>query len=119
MRNGKAAGVDELLMDITRSRDAGNAPYRNFFKRCSLPKIRKWKDLRPYFDDINYMLLRKFYKNVADIDLMVGVLLEKRCETQAGPIATCIISEQFYRFRYGDRFFYSNENRPYPFTKRL
>lgn len=49
------------------------------------------------------------YEDVDDIDLTVGGSLEKLVPgTLAGPTFLCILTEQFYRTRVGDRFFYEN-----------
>lgn len=118
MINGIPAGIDLLQIDITRCRDAGNAPYPTYFEWCGLPPINSFSDLKQYFSVENFKFLRKFYDDYRDIDLFTGILLEERPSSLLGPIATCIISEQFYRFRFGDRHFFTNENSPYPFTRR-
>lgn len=33
-----------------------------------------------------------------------------------GPTFKCIAKTQFSRYKYGDRFFYTHSNSPYPFT---
>lgn len=65
------------------------------------------------------VILQKIYESVFDIDLVVGLLLERNSHQYTGPVARYILEEQFYRFRYGDRFFYSHENNPYPFTEGM
>lgn len=62
--------------------------------------------------------LRNLYATVDDVDLLVAALLEKPCsEGMVGPTARCIISDVFYRTRYGDRFFHDVENQPGSFTQ--
>lgn len=62
--------------------------------------------------------LQRSYKHVNDIDLLVGGMLEKPIEnTLFGPVILHILREQFYRLMVGDRYFYSNKNQTYPFTK--
>lgn len=56
------------------------------------------------------------YDSVYDLDLITGVFLETKVDYM-GPVARCIISEQFDRSRRGDRYFYTNANRPHPFTR--
>lgn len=53
-----------------------------------------------------------------DIDLMVGILLEKHSDGAiVGPTAQCIIADGFYRYKSGDRFFYDVQGQPGSFTK--
>lgn len=114
--NGKIAGADGFLLDVMRGRDGGIQPFIYFYSWCFSIKIKCWCDLKPYFEREHYKLLRKMYKNVEDIDLIVGILLEKRCGNEMGKIGGCIVLEQFYRFKYGDRFFYSHQDLPHSFT---
>lgn len=67
-----------------------------------------------FFQSINK--LQQVYKSPLDVDLLVGLLLEEKLGTYAGPVGTYILEEQFYRFKYGNRFYYSHENNPHPFT---
>ncbi len=53
-----------------------------------------------------------------DIDLMVGILLEKPSDGAiVGPTTQCIIADAFYRYKAGDRFFYDVQGQPGSFTK--
>lgn len=68
------------------------------------------------FKDI--ALLKKFYADVVDIDLIVGSLLEKPAEgAMVGETARCIIADGFYRIRYGDRLFCDVQGQPGSFTQ--
>lgn len=61
--------------------------------------------------------MRKLYVTVNDIDLIVGILLEPPSpDAMVGETARCIISEVFYRLRYGDRFFFDVEGEPGSFS---
>lgn len=62
------------------------------------------------------MKLKSVYKHPKDVDLLVGLLLEEKNGTYLGPVSRYIIEEQFYRFKFGNRFFYSHKNNPHPFT---
>lgn len=59
------------------------------------------------------------YDSVFDVDLFVGLLLEEKSGVYVGKITQCIIEEQFFRYKYGDRFFYSHTNGPYPLTEGM
>lgn len=113
---GQTVGVDGFMVDIMRSRDSGVAPFTKFVDRCFSKKVQSWDDLEPYFESKHLKLLRKLYEDVNDVDLMAALLLEKRCNNLIGQIGGCIMAEQFYRYRYGDRFFYSHSNNPHKFT---
>ena len=56
-----------------------------------------------FSDDIEK--LKKTYKHVDDIDLFAGGFLEKR-DTDAilGPVFRCIVRDQFYKLKFGDRY---------------
>lgn len=62
--------------------------------------------------------LKTLYATVNDVDLHVGALLEVPEEgSMVGPIARCIISDSFFRYKYGDRFFYDVQGQPGSFTQ--
>jgi peroxidase len=49
----------------------------------------------------------RIYKNVDDIELIVGALLEKPVKgSMIGSTMMCIIRDQLVRIRMGDRYFY-------------
>lgn len=62
-------------------------------------------------------LLSKFYADVADVDLLVGCLLEPTVDdSMIGETTRCVLADGFYRLRYGDRFFCDVEGQPGSFT---
>lgn len=117
-KNYGFVGIDQMLFDVMRSRDVGHQPYIKYLEYCFSVEIRNWKDIIPFFDSKALDVLKRIYENVCDIEFMVGMLLERRDGTVFGKTSSCIVAEQFYRFKYGDRFFYSNPESSYPFTKR-
>lgn len=108
MFKSNETGIDLLAIDILRGRDVGVPPYYALLEYCERIEVKDWPDLVPYFPTETLFLLQKMYESVFDVDLLTGTLLEKKEETIFyGRVGRCIVSEQFYRFKYGDRFFYS------------
>jgi len=64
--------------------------------------------------------LKSIYKDVDDIDLYVGGLLEINQQNDGllGPTFMCIIADNFLKVKYEDRYFYEagHGTNPYPFT---
>lgn len=61
--------------------------------------------------------LEKLYDNPNDVDLIVGGMLEKPVEDSIfGPTFRYLLSEQFARTRWTDRYFYDSLAQPLPFT---
>lgn len=116
---GKDVGVDGFILDVMRSRDTGTAPFIDYYQMCTNSVVKNWKDLKSHFETDHFELMQQLYKDVSDIELMVGILLEKRRGNFIGKIGGCLVAEQFYRYRYGDRFFYAHPNNPYPFSSSL
>lgn len=109
-------GVDGFILDVMRSRDSGTARFIDYYGMCQSKKINNWEDLESDFENEHFKLLKEMYTHVRDIDLMVGILLEKRCGNLMGNIGGCLVAKQFSNFKYGDRFFYSHRNNPHSFT---
>lgn len=110
-------GVDGLILDVMRSRDSGTAPFISYYKICGDNReIKSWNDLKPDFEEDHFNLLQTMYGDgkdtFKDIDLMIGILLERRCRNLMGKIGGCLVAEQFRRFKFGDRFFYTHSNNP-------
>jgi len=61
--------------------------------------------------------LKNLYSCVDDIDFIVGALLEMPAEgSKVGLTSRCIIADNFYRQKIGDRFFYDILGQPGSFT---
>lgn len=123
MKDSRGMGIDLFSIDIKRARDHGVPPYYAYISSCTNTpvQINTWADLDPYFTPASSKILQSIYKSPRDIDLLVGVLGERRetAYTILGKIGSCIIAEQFKRFKFGDRFFYQWNDGPNPFTKGL
>ena len=63
------------------------------------------------FTDFNDgSLLEKLYEVPDDVDLYVGGMLENHAPDELlGETFSCLIVQQFYNSRYGDRFWYERE----------
>ena len=81
--------------------------------------MTNWHDLT-WFNGINFQkieLVRQIYTSVDDIDLFVAANFENKREGhRLSPVMECIIGEQFYRWKNGDRFWYEIEGQPHSFT---
>ncbi|XP_054279946.1 peroxidase-like isoform X2 [Macrosteles quadrilineatus] len=110
-------GLDGLSLDIQRGRDHGLPSYNSFRDKCGIRKARYFDDLADTIPTQTISQLKKLYKSVDDIDLLVGGMAEYASEGVVGPVFKCIIAEQFKRTRTGDRFFYDNGFVPGAFTE--
>lgn len=76
-------------------------------------------DFKRYFlFSQNIDLLKRVYDSVDDIDLFVGMSMERPHSSGAlvGETFLCLIGDQFARLKKGDRFFYDLENQAGSFT---
>lgn len=119
LKNERGVGYDLCAVDIMRGRDFGVPPYIDHFQRCAGTTISSWNGLTEFFSEGHLRLLKRIYKNVKDIDLIVGVMLEPKQFGTYGVIGACIIGEQFHRSKFGNRFFYTFQESPYPFNKGI
>lgn len=73
----RAERVDMASLDMYRDRERSVARYNQLRRSLIMPTIKKWEDLT---DDVNTLnILRELYgNNVERLDLLVGLLLEKK-----------------------------------------
>ncbi|PAV84824.1 hypothetical protein WR25_10081 isoform B [Diploscapter pachys] len=111
IRGKPASGVDLIATNIMRGRDTGVAPYVNYRSFAKLSPVTKFDDLVVDMGADRVNLLKTVYANVNDIDLYVGILMEKPMNgALIGPTGGRIIAEQFRRLRDGDRFYFEHSN---------
>ena len=68
----------------------------------------------------NIANLRRVYKNVEDIDLFIGMIVESPNRSSKALVADtflCLIGDQFARLKQGDRYFYDLGGQSGSFTQ--
>ncbi|GLV44154.1 Peroxidase [Carabus blaptoides fortunei] len=116
-KNNSQFGFDLKAIDIQRNRDHGLASYNDYRQFCGLSKAFSFHDFLDVISGENVEKLARLYESPDDVDLTVGGSLEKVIPgTLAGPTFLCILTEQFYRTRAGDRYWFENGYSGAPFT---
>ncbi|KAL7016140.1 hypothetical protein ACKWTF_009936 [Chironomus riparius] len=106
-RRGMPFGADLRAIDIQRNRDHGLASYNDFREFCGIRRASSWDDYLDLISQRDVDNLRSLYVSHEDVDLTVGGSLEAHVNgALAGPTFLCILTEQFYRTRVGDRYFF-------------
>ncbi|XP_048489572.1 peroxidase isoform X2 [Plutella xylostella] len=102
-------GGDLRATDIQRGRDHGLPTYVAARGACGLPVPHSFHDMTDYISEENVRIMESIYASPADVELVVAGSLERLVPgAQAGPTFLCILTEQFYRTRVADRYFYEN-----------
>ncbi|KAL7647414.1 UNVERIFIED_CONTAM: hypothetical protein RMT77_001010 [Armadillidium vulgare] len=106
-------GSDLHARNIKRGRDHGIPGYIFWFNRCAekhqKPLIETFEDLCNYMPNSVVDTFKELYENVEDIDLFPAGIAEFEVPGGLiGPTFACIIAEQFYHIKYGDRFWFEN-----------
>lgn len=118
-RRNMPFGGDLRAIDIQRNRDHGLASYNDYREFCGMRRAQRWEDFLDLLSPKTVETLEALYASVDDVDLTVGGSLEAHVEdTLAGPTFLCILTEQFYRTRVGDRFFFERGNKDTAFSRR-
>ncbi|XP_017785895.1 PREDICTED: peroxidase [Nicrophorus vespilloides] len=116
-RGDRPFGADLKAIDIQRNRDHGLASYNDMRHFCGLPKAHTFDDFTDVISKENVQKLAALYPDPDDVDLTVGGSLEAHVPgTLAGPTFLCILTEQFFRTRAGDRFWYEHSEHNNGFT---
>lgn len=117
-RANRPFGGDLRAIDIQRNRDHGLASYNDYREFCGLGRAHRWEDFLDLISEKLVQRLQSVYDDFDDVDVTVGGSLETHVQdTLAGPTFLCILTEQFFRTRVGDRFFYENGAKDIAFTR--
>lgn len=117
-RGNRPFGGDLRAIDIQRNRDHGLASYNDFREFCGLRRASSWEDFLDLIPPKDLENLQSLYSSHEDVDLTVGGSIETHVAgALAGPTFLCILTEQFFRTRVGDRFFYEHGDKDVSFTR--
>lgn len=116
-RRNMPFGSDLRSLDIQRNRDHGLASYNDMREFCGLRRAHSWEEYGDLLSPKVIATLKSLYESHEDVDLTVGGSLEAHVAgSLAGPTFLCILTEQFYRTRVGDRFWFENGDKMTGFT---
>jgi len=110
-------GLDLMSFNIQRGRDHGLPGYNAFRELCGLPRVRDWNGYTDVMPGFFVEALRQIYKHVDDVDVFIAGMGEKPAKgSLIGPTFKCLITYQFQRMKFGDRFHYQQPGQPGSFT---
>lgn len=96
-------------INIQRGRDLGLATYSEIRKKAGLDN--SFKNIA----STTVTALNGQYNSIDDVDLFAGCLAEESMEIGMllGPTCGYVVAKQFFKLKYGDRFYYENNNAQY------
>ncbi|KAF0293214.1 Peroxidasin [Amphibalanus amphitrite] len=111
-------GLDLGAINVQRGRDHGLPPYNAWRRRCGLPPVTSFEQLRGIVQQPEQVdHVQMLYRSIEHVDLYVGGLLERPLEGAAvGPTFACLLTDQFVRLKAGDRFWYESGDPNVRFT---
>ncbi|XP_023315879.1 chorion peroxidase-like [Trichogramma pretiosum] len=113
-----SCGLDLVSLNIQRGRDHGLPSYTKWREYCNLSVPASFNDLKSILDLESSNAISSLYESVEDIDLYTGALAEiPSGGSLLGPTFTCLISDQFKKLLFGDRFWYEFQNQSGSFTE--
>ena len=103
--SGQPSGLDLIALNINRGRDHGLPGYVTVLENCLERTLAgSWEEMSEFFEPDVLRQMRNVYESIFDIDLYIGGVSEKRVPgALVGPVFQCIIGEQFFATRYGDK----------------
>lgn len=97
-------------LNIQRGRDHGLPGYNKFRAWCGLNYAYSFDELTNIPSAIRNEL-KYLYNHVDDIDLFTGAMSEYATDDGVvGPTVACILGDGFHDWKYGDRFWYENQD---------
>ncbi|KAG1679873.1 Peroxidasin [Nymphon striatum] len=116
-KHNSGPGMDLFSMNIQRGREHGIPAYNKWRKVCGLRVLKSFEDLYSVMQPGIATKIQQLYDDIEDIDLFVGGLAEVALPgAMIGPTFSCIIAQQFYNLKRGDRFWHENQGLPSSFT---
>ena len=110
-------GSDLIARNVQRGRDHGLPSYNDFREYCRLNRTCSWDERPEEIEEENWKALHMIYDDTNDIDLFPGGLAEQPfMGGVVGATFNCLITEQFRRLKFGDRFFFTSQGNPHPFN---
>ncbi|XP_026318555.1 peroxidase-like [Hyposmocoma kahamanoa] len=108
-KRNRTFGGDLRATDIQRGRDHGLGSYVNTRAAYGLSVPQSFHEMSDYISKENIQVLQSLYESLQDVELVVAGSLEHNVPgALAGPTYLSILTEQFYRTRVGDRYFFEN-----------
>ncbi|XP_022824810.1 peroxidase-like [Spodoptera litura] len=115
---GMQERLDVAAGDLNKCRNLGVAPYVDYIKHFTDIDIKSFDDLSAFIPVDKIKLLKYLYGDVKDIDLIVGLWIEKTMEGgHIPPTFANIINDNVMRALKSDRHWYERPNRPDAFTE--
>ncbi|KAJ0179666.1 hypothetical protein K1T71_004257 [Dendrolimus kikuchii] len=108
---------DLCTSDAAKNRYFGFQSYVKYRDFCFGKPIRSFDDLDGIIDPERIEILKDLYESFEDIDLIVGIWVEKPIKGGfVPPTMYCLVVEQLIRNMISDRHWYERPNRPHAFN---
>ncbi|XP_026317732.1 uncharacterized protein LOC113228591 [Hyposmocoma kahamanoa] len=105
--------------DVNRARDHGVASYLKALRLCEpTMNVKSYADFNKLgFDRTQQEMMADMYRNVEDIELVIGGVMEKPATGAViGTTLACVLALQFANLKKSDRFWYENDLPPSSFS---
>lgn len=106
-----------IARNLQRSRDHGLPSYSEFREFCGLSSLCSWGNRPEEISEANWNRLMTIYDNPDQIELFTGGIAEFPFDGGVvGRTFNCLLSRQFKKLKFGDRFFFTHKNEAGSFT---